>query len=213
LESGEKLRVTNVLWVPELRRSVVLVLEIENKGYHILFQDGQVLFVPRGSSFISVMVFGVRGSNLYRLNGHPIQTIAKNSRVTVDREQRAPLAMQVQREQMAPVVVQTQRELDFIGIQPSGFSGEGKPPKIVRRKSNVRGSMQTQREPDLKGSQWAQRERVNHSEGVHPHVQVGERHLPRLIGRCHGSRRQDMRLLGAACIPRRIHAFQQVLFQ
>jgi hypothetical protein len=54
LESGEVLRVSNVLWVPELRRSVLSVSEIEKKGYHILFRDGQVLFVPRRSSFRSV---------------------------------------------------------------------------------------------------------------------------------------------------------------
>jgi hypothetical protein len=47
LESGEVLRVSNVLWVPELRRSVLLVLKIEKKGYHILFRAGQVFFVPR----------------------------------------------------------------------------------------------------------------------------------------------------------------------
>jgi hypothetical protein len=34
--------VTNVLWVPELRRSVLLVSVIEKKGYEVLFQDGQV---------------------------------------------------------------------------------------------------------------------------------------------------------------------------
>jgi hypothetical protein len=47
LESGEILRVSNVLWVPELRRSVLSVSEIERKGYHVLFRDGQVLLVPR----------------------------------------------------------------------------------------------------------------------------------------------------------------------
>jgi hypothetical protein len=80
------LRVTNVLWVPELRRSVLLVLEIEKKGYHILFGDGQMLFVSRGSSFRSTMVLGVRESNLYRLKGQPIRAIASSSRQTEDRE-------------------------------------------------------------------------------------------------------------------------------
>jgi hypothetical protein len=47
LESGEILRVSNVLWVPELRRSVLSVSEIERKGYHVLFRYGQVLLVPR----------------------------------------------------------------------------------------------------------------------------------------------------------------------
>jgi hypothetical protein len=37
MDSGGILRVTIVLWVPELRRSVLLVLAIEKKGYEVLF--------------------------------------------------------------------------------------------------------------------------------------------------------------------------------
>jgi hypothetical protein len=50
MELGDVLRVTNVLWVPELRRSVFSISEIEKKGYEVLFWDGQALFMPRGSS-------------------------------------------------------------------------------------------------------------------------------------------------------------------
>jgi hypothetical protein len=75
--------------------------------------------------------------------------------------------------------------------------------------------VQTQREPDFRGSQQIQRDstsegvnrlrgRVNHSEGVN--LQVGERSLPRLSGRCHGLRKpgrklRSGRLLGATCLP------------
>jgi hypothetical protein len=64
LELGEMLRVNNVLWVPELRRSVLSISKIEKKGYHVLFRDGHVLFVSRGSSFRTSVVLGVRESNL-----------------------------------------------------------------------------------------------------------------------------------------------------
>jgi hypothetical protein len=37
MESGDVLRVTNVLWVPKLRRSVLSVSAIEKKGYEVLF--------------------------------------------------------------------------------------------------------------------------------------------------------------------------------
>jgi hypothetical protein len=47
LESGEVLRVSNVLCVPELRRSVLSISKIKGKGYHILFREGYVFFVPR----------------------------------------------------------------------------------------------------------------------------------------------------------------------
>jgi hypothetical protein len=37
MDSGGVLRVQNVLWVPELKRSVISVLVIEKKGYEVLF--------------------------------------------------------------------------------------------------------------------------------------------------------------------------------
>lgn len=42
MESRGVLMVENVLWVPELKRSVLLVSAIEKKGFDIVFQDGQV---------------------------------------------------------------------------------------------------------------------------------------------------------------------------
>jgi hypothetical protein len=38
--------------------------------------------------------------------------------------------------------------------------------------------------------------RVDHSEGVPPQVQVGERHLPGLIDTCHELRRLDRSFIG-----------------
>jgi hypothetical protein len=55
MESGGVLRVMNVLWVPELRRSVLSVSTIEKKGFDVLFQDGQALIKPRGSSSDTTM--------------------------------------------------------------------------------------------------------------------------------------------------------------
>jgi hypothetical protein len=59
LESGEVLRVSNVLWVPELRRSVLSISENKKKSYHLLFREGKVLFVPKGSSFRLAVALGV----------------------------------------------------------------------------------------------------------------------------------------------------------
>jgi hypothetical protein len=69
MESGDVLRVTNVLWVPKLRKNVLSVPAIGEKGYVVLFQDGQVLLMPRGSSSDTAVVLGVRESNQYRLKG------------------------------------------------------------------------------------------------------------------------------------------------
>jgi hypothetical protein len=72
MESGGMLRVMDVLWVPELRRSVLSVSMIEKKGFDVAFQDGQALIKPRGSSSDTTIVFGVRERNLYRLKGQPM---------------------------------------------------------------------------------------------------------------------------------------------
>jgi hypothetical protein len=83
MESGDVLRVTNVLWVLELGRSVLSVSTIEKKGFDVLFPDGQVLIKPRGSSSDTVVVLGVRESNLYRLKGQPMRAMASSVDVFV----------------------------------------------------------------------------------------------------------------------------------
>jgi hypothetical protein len=93
----------------------------------------------------------------------------------------------MQRKQMAPEIVQTQR------------------------KSSFKESMWTQSEPYLRESQLAQRESRSFRWSS-PQVQVGVRHLPRLIDRCHELRRLDRsfryrRLLGDVRPPRRIPLF------
>jgi hypothetical protein len=72
MESGGVLRVTNVLWVPELKSSVLSVSTIEKKGYEVLFRDGHALIMPKGSSSDKAIVFGVRESNLYKLKAKPM---------------------------------------------------------------------------------------------------------------------------------------------
>jgi hypothetical protein len=178
LESGEILRVSNVLWVPELRRSVLSVFEIERKGYHVLFRDGQVLLVPRRSSFRSTVVLGVREGNLYRLRGHPMGVVANRRRETEEEEkvappvvrQMAPPVAQVQREQVAPRVVRqvasptvpSQREPKFRGSQPSGSRREEKPPRTMQRTMDREKMapevVQTQRESGFRRSMRSQSE-------------------------------------------------------
>jgi hypothetical protein len=72
MDSGCTLRVTNVLWVPELKRRVISVSVIEKKGFDIAFQNGKALINPRGYSLDKEIVFGFRERNLYRLKGQPM---------------------------------------------------------------------------------------------------------------------------------------------
>jgi hypothetical protein len=48
---------------------VLSVSTIKKKGFDALFQDGQALIKPRGSSSDTTTVLRVRESNLYRIKG------------------------------------------------------------------------------------------------------------------------------------------------
>ena len=63
------LRVMDVLWVPELRMSVLSVSTLEKKGFDVVFQDRQVLIKTRGYSSDKTTILGVRESNLYKIKG------------------------------------------------------------------------------------------------------------------------------------------------
>jgi hypothetical protein len=78
MESGGTMRVHYVLWVPELKRSVISISMIEKKGFDVAFQDGKALIMPIGSSSDKAIVFGVRERNLYRIKGQPMRAIYNN---------------------------------------------------------------------------------------------------------------------------------------
>ena len=47
-----------VLYVPGLKKNLILVFAIEERGYEVLFRDGQVLLFPKGPSITSTKVIG-----------------------------------------------------------------------------------------------------------------------------------------------------------
>jgi hypothetical protein len=49
-ESLPPLTLTEVLYVPGLKKNLVSVSTIEEKGYEVLFRDGKVLLFPRVAS-------------------------------------------------------------------------------------------------------------------------------------------------------------------
>jgi hypothetical protein len=65
-ESLPPMTLTEVLYVPGLKKNLVSVSTIEEKGYEVLFHDGQVLLFPRGSSITSAKVIGTRHERLYK---------------------------------------------------------------------------------------------------------------------------------------------------
>jgi hypothetical protein len=57
----------DVLYVHGLKKNLISVSTIEERGYEVLFRDGQVLLFPKGSSITSAKVIGTRHEKLYKL--------------------------------------------------------------------------------------------------------------------------------------------------
>jgi hypothetical protein len=63
--------VRDVLYVPRLVKSLISVFAIEENQYEVIFQDGDVLLHPNGSSLTSTKMIGIRHGKLCRLMFHP----------------------------------------------------------------------------------------------------------------------------------------------
>ena len=74
-ESLPPMLLREVLYVPGLKKSLVSVSAIEERGYEVLFRDGQALLFPKGSSITSAKVIGTRHENLYKLMFQPARAL------------------------------------------------------------------------------------------------------------------------------------------
>jgi hypothetical protein len=79
LESGNSLDFDDVLFVPGLRKNLLSVSVMEDKGFAVEFKNQQVLIRPKESSPDTTQVIGVREGNLYRLQGEPVRALVHNS--------------------------------------------------------------------------------------------------------------------------------------
>jgi hypothetical protein len=83
-ESLPPMTLTEVLYVPSLKKNLVSVSTIEEKGYEILFRDGQVLLFPRGSSITSAKVIGTRHERLYKFLFQPVRALIHSTSSSSD---------------------------------------------------------------------------------------------------------------------------------
>ena len=77
-ESLPPLAVSDVLYVPGLKKNLIFVSTIEDKGYEVTFRSGQVIMYPRGSSIDSGKVIGVRHGKLYRIRFQPVGALVSS---------------------------------------------------------------------------------------------------------------------------------------
>jgi hypothetical protein len=73
LESGCSLEVAKVLFVPELKVSLLSVSALEDMGYAVMFEDGQVLIRSEGANTQdAAMRLGIREGMMYRVLGQRV---------------------------------------------------------------------------------------------------------------------------------------------
>ena len=58
-----------VLYVPSMKKNLLSISALDNKGYRVDFIDGQVLMWTKGKSIEDAVVIGEEGG-LYKLKGH-----------------------------------------------------------------------------------------------------------------------------------------------
>eukprot|EP00253_Pinus_taeda_P015911 PITA_15911 len=65
-ESKPPLKVTKILYVPGMRKNLISVSALEDRGYEVLFRGGQVLMYSRGTPADSTRVIGVCHAKVYK---------------------------------------------------------------------------------------------------------------------------------------------------
>jgi hypothetical protein len=75
LDSDMQLKLEEVLYVPGMKRKLVSILDLEEKGYKITFLEGKVLAWHKHSHINSSKGIDIRDNNLYKWTIKPVQAL------------------------------------------------------------------------------------------------------------------------------------------
>jgi hypothetical protein len=75
LDSGKPMKMKEVLYVPGLKKNLLSISSLDEKGYRVAFVYGQVLMWPRGKNFDDFVVIGVQEGGLYKFKGRSDSTL------------------------------------------------------------------------------------------------------------------------------------------
>jgi hypothetical protein len=79
LESGAILHVDEVLYVPGLKKNLLSVATLEDKGYWAIFKDRKALIWAKGSHLSTTKPIGTHSGGLYIVSGQSVQTLAHDA--------------------------------------------------------------------------------------------------------------------------------------
>jgi len=69
----------DVFFVPRLKKKILSISMIEDRGYDVMFRNGQVLIHPEEASPDIAMAIEIRERNLYMLMGNDVQDLVHDS--------------------------------------------------------------------------------------------------------------------------------------
>ena len=67
LDSGNSIKMKNVLFVPGLKKNLLSIPALDVKGMRVSFIDGQVLMWPKGKTFDDAIVIREQEGGLHKL--------------------------------------------------------------------------------------------------------------------------------------------------
>ena len=79
LDSGKPMKMKDVFYVHGLRKNLLSILALDEKGFKVAFIDGEVLMWPRGKSIDDAVVIDVQEGSLYKLKRLSVSTLVHNT--------------------------------------------------------------------------------------------------------------------------------------
>ena len=67
--------VEEILYVPDLKKNVLSMTILEDKGFSVTFSEGKDLVWPKGGSISSAIVIGVHEGDLYKVSRHVVKAL------------------------------------------------------------------------------------------------------------------------------------------
>ena len=71
LDSGNSLKMKDVLHVPELKKNLLSISALDAKGMRVAFIYGQVLMWPKGKTIDDATMIGEEDDGVYKIKGQP----------------------------------------------------------------------------------------------------------------------------------------------